>query len=490
MNIGKSESAPKRGMVRNFMHLGLGQVVTTIVTILTNAAIARALSPADFGLMYLLMAIATFTFVIVDWGHGQYIIRETARNPERAGDLLGSALALRTGGAVVGCAVAVAITWLLGYDLRTRLLTAALILGWLPQYLGLSFGWVFRGRERMDSDAVLNVVFKVATLVGSIVCLAIGGRLLGLVVAWSIAGLLTLMLGIVMYRRLQLPTLSSTVSTMRELLRDGAPLLALALAVAIEPYINANVLYKMASPAVVGWYGAAWTIGGTLIAPVLVLGGAMYPRLSTAASDPAEFKRVFERSFRPLFLLAVLGAVGTYLFADVPVALIYSLPKFAPASDIVRAFSPVLLLLYVNLFLGTAIVALGRSGWMASAKIASVVVMTILVFILVPLCQSRYGNGGLGVMYATTIGESLMLIAAWILIREVLDARVLGDVCRCLLAGVVTLLLIRPLSGLSPFLTIPLCVLAFGIAACLVGAVRRSDADMLLGSFRKPALPR
>jgi O-antigen/teichoic acid export membrane protein len=481
------ESAPRRGgMVRNVIHLGLGQAATTILTILLSATLARALSPSDFGLLYLLTSIATFAYVVVDWGHGSLIIREAARHPARSGDLLGSALAVRTAAALLACPVAVATTWLLGYDLRTRVLIGALILGWLPQYLGLSFGWVFRGLERMDRDAVLNVVFKLMTLIGSIACLALGGRLLGLFLAWSVAGCLTLGIGIAIYRSLHLAPIHATMSTARELLRDGAPLLAMSLAAAIEPFINTNILYKMTSPTVVGWLGAAWNIAGTLIAPATILGATMFPRLSTAAGDAAEFKRAFDISFRLLLLFAVLGAAGTYLFADVPVGLIYSLQKFGPTADILRAFAPVLLLMYVDMFLAMAIVASGKAGGLAIAKVGSVVLTTGLVFALVPIAQARFANGGLGVMYAMAIGELLMLVAAGILLRETIDRRTIGDLCRGMMTGAATVLLIRLLPAFTPFLAIPMCVLVFGGLSLLFGAAKRSDVEILLASFRKP----
>src|SRR3984957_7154826 len=113
------ETAPRRrSMVRNIIHLGLGQAATTVLTVLLSATLARTLGPSDFGLLYLLTSIATFAYVIVDWGHGPVIIRETARHPDRCGDLLGSALAVRTIAALLACAVAVTTTWLLGYDVR------------------------------------------------------------------------------------------------------------------------------------------------------------------------------------------------------------------------------------------------------------------------------------------------------------------------------------------------------------------------------------
>jgi O-antigen/teichoic acid export membrane protein len=477
-------------VIRNVIHLALGQVATTILTISLNATLARTLGPSEFGLLFLVMSIATFAYVIVDWGHGQLIIRETARHPDRSGELLGSALAVRTAAALLASAVAIVGTWLLGYDVRTRVLSGVLILGWLPQYLGLSFGWVFRGHERMDRDALLNVVLKVATLILSIACLALGGRLLGLVLAWSVAGCLTLAIGIAMYRNLHLPTLSATISMTRTLLRDGAPIFTMALAMAIEPVFNANILYKMASPPVIAWYGAAWTIAGTLLAPATVLSATMYPRLSTVAGG-AEFKRAFDISFRPFLLLAVLGAVGTYLFADVPVGLIYSMQKFAPAADTLRAFAPVLLVMYVDIFLSVAVLVVGKAGKLAIAKVASVVLTTGLVFVLVPVCQARFANGGLGVMYAMTIGELLMLIAHGVIIREFIDSRTIADICRSLIAGAASVVLFRLLPAFTPFLAIPLCVLVFAGLSLLVGAVNRSDVEVLLASFRnRRARPR
>jgi len=472
-------------MVRNFMHLGLGQVATTILTILLSYAVARALSPSDFGLMYLLTSITTFAYVVVDWGHGSYIIREAARHPDKAGELLGSALALRTAVALFACVVVVAATWVLGYDVRTRVLSGALMIGWLPQYLGLSFGWIFRSRERMDREAQLNVVLKLVTLIASIACLALGAHVQGLILAWSIAGCLTLVLAIAMYRGLHLPTLTASVVTARQLLHGGAPIFAMTLAVAIQPFVNANILYKMASPEVVGWFGAAWVIAGTLIAPATVLDSAMYPRLSATAGNAVEFKRTFDISFRPLLLLAVLGAAGTYLFAEVPVKLIYGLDKFRPAADTLRAFAPTLFLLFIDIFLSMVILAAGKSVRLAGVKVASVALTTGLVFILVPLWQARFSNGGVGVMYAMAIGELPMFVAAVILIREVIDRHTISDVIRSLAAGAATVLLFRLMPPFTSFLAIPLCVLVFGGLSLLIGAVRKSDIEALLSSSRK-----
>jgi O-antigen/teichoic acid export membrane protein len=476
---------PRRSsLTRNLVHLGLGQVGTTILTILLSATLARLLGASDFGLLYLLTSIATFTFVIAEWSQGAILIREAARNHDTTGDLLGSTLLTRVAFALVGCVCVFAGLWVLGYDLRTRLLGSLLILCWLPQYLAYSIGWAFRAWERMDRDAVLNITIKLAMLLVTITCLELGGGLSVLVLTWAVAGSAGLAMGLFIYRRLHMPRIAASASTMRVMFLDGAPLVVMSLTVFLEPLINTNILYRLTSSTVVGWYGASWTIAGSLLAPATVLGWAMYPRLSIALDDKAEFRATFDKSFRLVLLLAVLGAVGTYLFANVPVKIIYG-ENFAAAATNLRAFAPVLLLMYVDIFLGLAAVALGRTTRLAIAKVVAVVVSAVAAFAFVPYSQERFGNGGLGVMFALTFGELLMLTANAILVPEIFDRRAVGNVCRSLGAGAATLLLFQLLPHFTPLLGIPLCVIVFAGAAMLTGAVTKSEVETLLGNLRK-----
>src|SRR5262249_24159288 len=302
--------------------LGLGQVATTVITIVLTAAIARTLGAADFGLLYLLTSVATFAYVFVDWGHGLYVPREAARQPERVGDLLGSVLALRAATALIMCLVTMPVIWLIGYDLRTRELMAITIVAFLPMYLGLSYGWVFRGRERMDYEAIIIVVLKFSGLILSLICLALGGKVLALILVPIASGSITFIVAHSLYKRLGLPPLTVTFATAHELMRDGAPILAMLLGIAVQPYIDANMLYKLAPPGVLGWYAAASSVTGTLVAPATIFVAGIYPRLSRAAADRDQFNRALRMAFRPLLLVALLGALGTFLFAVPAVGLI------------------------------------------------------------------------------------------------------------------------------------------------------------------------
>lgn len=488
MNSGSAKSAPlpkRGGLVQNLFHLGMGQVGTTVLTMLLSAAIARTLGAPEYGLLYLLTSIASFAYVFVDWGHGPYVTREVAIHPHRSGEMMGNVVIVRAGTAVIMCGLAVIATSLLNYDVRTRVLAGLLILAWVPQYLALSFTWVFRGRERMEFDALLQVALKFVTLVIALACLALGGRLIGLIIATALSGVITFVLAVILYRHLGFPRFEVSRNTVLELVRDGAPMLAMSLAVAVQPAIDASLLYKLIPQEAVGWYGAAWTITGTLVAPATIVGAGLYPRLSRAATGRIEFARVLQTAFRPLFLLAVLGSVGTYLFADFAIGLIYTREKFGPAADVLKAFTPFLMLIYVDMLFGYAILAVRKAGKLAVAKIIAVIVTTIAELVLVPWFQLHYANGGVGIVLSLACGELVMVGAAVYLIRDFLGKGMLVDVIRGLAAGVVTIAVMRWLPPVTPFIGIPICVLMFAAVAVVLGSVKRADVELLSSSFGK-----
>jgi O-antigen/teichoic acid export membrane protein len=423
-----------------------------------------------------------FAYVFVDWGHGPYVTREVAIHPHRSGEMIGSVLVVRAATALIMCGLAFIAAWLLGYDLRTRLLACFLIVSWIPQYLALSYTWVFRGRERMEFDALLQIVLKVAILIAAVACLALGGRLIPLIGSSALAGAITFITAIVLYRRLGFPRMQFTSAAARELVRDGAPMMAMSLAVAAQPWIDANILYRFVPHEVLGWYGATWTIAGTLVAPATILGSGMYPRLSRAAHDQREFSEVLRMAFRPLLLIALLGSIGTFLFADVAIGLIYSQQKFGPAIDILRAFAPFLMFIYVDMLFGHAILAARRAGELAKAKIVAIVLTTAVELMLIPYFQARFSNGGIGIVLALACGELVMIGASLWLLRDIVSKTMATDAARGLTAAAATIAVMWQVPRLASFVAIPLCILVFGGLAFLLGAVTREDVRLLMAS--------
>ena len=181
-----------RLLVRNVSHLGIGQVASTAFGVLLNAVIGRALEPAQLGIFYIALAISSFVSVIIDWGQSAYLVREMARGRIDEPELIGSALLVRLATIVFSFAVAVAVAVALGYDGHIVELTLLAIVAAIPATLYVPFGCSFRGKDRMDIDAFVNIVGKAMTLVVTIIALRLGGGLTAVILMQGVGGLATL----------------------------------------------------------------------------------------------------------------------------------------------------------------------------------------------------------------------------------------------------------------------------------------------------------
>jgi O-antigen/teichoic acid export membrane protein len=492
---GSSPPVPGGGeqgsVARNAFYLVLGQVATTALSLVLSAALGRLLGAVDFGLLYLMTTTTTFAFVFVEWGQPVLVIREIAKNHSRAGELLGTALVLRVLFAVATLAPVWMVATALGYDGRTHRLSILLILASLPLFLSQAYSMAFRARDRMSRDAVVSVSNKAFALLISLPALQLGFGILGVVFAQAVAGFVGLGVAILLYRRLGATPLRVSRGTARELITDGVPILAMTAAISIQPYLDAIILSKLAPANVIGWFGAARNILGTLMAPAVILGAAAYPRLARASAEPGALRREVRAAFRPLLWLGALAGTGTYLFARTVIELIYGSRGFGPAATILEVFAPGLFLLFVDILLGNIIYASGGGNAFAVAKIVSVLIGTGLDVVLIPIFQARYGNGGIGVVVAFALSEFVVFAGAMVAFpRRTLTSATAVDVGRALGAAGLTVLLFRLIPALPAWAGIPLCVAVFAGISLALGLIDKSDLTALTSLLsRKKADP-
>ncbi|MGC4114792.1 MAG: oligosaccharide flippase family protein [Myxococcales bacterium] len=472
-------------IARNALSLAAGQAISTVLAVVASSLLGRGLGAAEFGLFFVVSSMAAFAYVVVEWGQSASVVRELAGRPERAPALLGAAAASRVALSVAMCLVTAAAAALLGYDARTRGLAVLAVALALPLSLAQAWGLAFRGRERMDYEATVTVAAKGLSVALIGLALAVGGGLVDVLLAQGLAGVGAFAVALWLGRRLGLARPSVDRGTLRELATEGAPVLTMAVLVAAQPYLDAVVLSKLVSPVSMGRYAAARNFMGALLTPAAILGAASYPALSRAIDDPARLTQVLRRVLRPLVAIGAFGALGTFLFAGLAVRVVFG-PAYAPSADILRAFAPVLLLFFVDMLLATVIMAARRSRRLALAKLLNVALSTALCWLLVPVCEARWGNGGLGVVIAFGASEGVMLAAALLIVPAgTRGAGLLGELGRAVAAGAGALAAgWLPLRA-HPAFQIPATLVAFAALSALLGLVRREDVEVLRASLRR-----
>jgi O-antigen/teichoic acid export membrane protein len=473
-------------MARNALYLAFGQAATTALAIVLTGALGRWLGAADYGTYYVLLTMSTSAYLLLEWGQSLWVVRESARAPERAGELLGTALAFRVAIATAATIPIGLLTLALGYGARTTWLLVLMSLAGIPLFLAQGYGIAFRAAERMGRDAAVSVVNKALILGIALPALAVGAGVPGVILAQALAGGAALIMARALYPGMNAQPLSVSRQTARAMFLGGLPVLSMAVAGAAQPYLDAVILSKLAPAAAVGYYGAARNILGTLLAPAVILGTASYPRISRAAQHGAGLTRELQTAMRPLLWLGALGATGTFLFAETAVGLIYG-SGFAPAATILKVYAPVLFLVFIDILLGNTIYAAGAAVGFAVVLALKVLVSAGLSVLLVPLLQARTDNGGIGLVISFALSELVVLSGALVLLpRGTLTGAVVVDAARALGSALLTLLLFRLLPSLNPWFGIPLCIGTFSGASWVLGLMHRRDLVALQDLLRRP----
>ena len=205
----------------------------------------------------------------------------------------------------------------------------------------------------------------------------------------------------------------------------------------MQTFVDTIVLSKLVPPEVVGWYGAARNIMGVLFAPALILSHRFLSLNSPACQVR---RRICAATARPLEAAARAGGIGGRWHVPVRgrgggASSMGGATSIQPLA-VLQVFAPVLPLFFIDILLGFAIIAAGKTKELAAVKLLSVAVSTGLAILLIPVCQARLGNGGIGSVLAFGSSEVLMLAAfLWLLPRGAVDRSALLDFLRAAAAA-------------------------------------------------------
>jgi O-antigen/teichoic acid export membrane protein len=463
---------------RGMLALVVSQLITTPISIVVNAMLARQLGASDFGAIYFAITALGVWYLFVEWGGHALVAAAVARDRRTAAQFFASGMVLRIVFAGIVLVAVPPVSGWLGYGEVVRLALWLVAIKLALQSIGALCLAVVRGYEKVHWQAGATVFANVVEASLVITALLRGGGLQEALTAQVFAAAIALAVQIGLVLRLDLGVWRPAWSTMSAILAGGFSFLILDIVVRLQPFIDATFLSWLAPPEALGWYGAASRISGVLVFPALTLNLALYPTLSRLwVTDRLMYDHIVRLGLRVVAILGLLAATGTALFAPVVVELVYGNQAYAPASAILRVMSVFILLVYGSIVLGPSIAAAGRQWRWCAAQSLCLVVSVVLDPVLIPWAQTTYGNGGLGVAISIAIAEVAMVSSGLLILpRGILDRAVARTFARSVTAAVAMAVVGVVLMD-EPALAIPAATATY-VAVLWVG--REIDSDLLM----------
>lgn len=359
-------------VLRNTVWLGIGEAAIKGGLFAAMILIARGSGPAGVGTFSVAFSAAVVAVLILALGQQEVLIREVARSPHNARNLIqgSDSLQFRVGRWLLFAAL-VSIFFVKDRDLRLALLA------FLPYAVlrtaTVTRGAAFKGLDRMDVETRARSL-EVLVAVGLIaVALGFGWPAWTAGAAFSLgagAGLLWLL------RRLGGLHSEGASVVQSTMLAEGWPFMALAVASQLVTHSDRFLLALCGVGAEeIGFWGAAGTIVWAALALPQLIAVSVYPSLSRMAERGG--------STRKVGLVAALAGAGSglavalvlWLFGGALIRLAFG-PEFGPATPLLGRAAWALPGAFATMVLGAVLAAWRqqrRSLWvMTGALVLSV----------------------------------------------------------------------------------------------------------------------
>jgi PST family polysaccharide transporter len=391
-----------RAVLANTSWLAGDKIIRMGVGLLVGVLIARALGPADFGVLSSVSALLSLFVAVGALGLDSVTVREFVDNPDDTDSVAGTVFVLKLGGSAIATLCGVAAAALLRpADPREWHVAAAIGVGQLFLAFDAIDYW-FQSRLQSRHTVVARTAAFLIVSAVRVVILWRGATLYALAWAISLESILAACGMLLVYRREapgRLRRWRVRVAIARELLSRSWPLAFSGLVVAVYMRLDQVMLAHMSGDTEVGIYSVAVRLAELwYFLPTAVATSTLPALLRSRTASPAVYDAQIRRIFVWMAGAGYVVAIGLTLLARPVVELLYG-AAYRPAvpSLIVLAWTGIFVCLGV-----------ARENWMlaeghmrlslATTAIGALV-NTVLNVFLIPV------YGAVGAALATLIAQ-------------------------------------------------------------------------------------
>jgi O-antigen/teichoic acid export membrane protein len=472
---------------KNAGFLMASQLTTWVLTMALMVVLPRYLGPTAVGQLHLAASIWAIMGMLISFGIDMYITKAIARSPTNMAALVGTSIGIRAFFYFVGFGLVALYAYGVGYSLQAVWVIYIFGFSNLFSQIAMVYRAALEGLERMGYIALSDIAVKLFTTVAGITLLLSGSGVLPIAFVFVGASFIGMLIQIYyVSKKASFGRMQFSRPLAFHMLQESATYLSVLIFRTLYIQVDIIIISLLVNETVIGWYGAADSLFGTLLFVPTVFITAAFPALSRMYTEESDaLPQLMQRSFTLLLLLAVPVGLGLFVIADNLVVLLFG-AAFANSGPILAIFGIVLIFTYQNMLIGRFLIATNRQRHWSIVMAVATLATIPLDLLLIPWCQQIFGNGGVGGALAFIVTEFGILMAGlWLLPKGSLNRNNLRSALKALFVGGVMALIVWQLR--TTFIAIPIAagaVIYIGLVL-LLGIVPKEDLQILQGMSSK-----
>ena len=425
-------------LIKNFLFLTGGEVLSKILTVVAIAYVARVVGPTGFGYIEFAISVSLLGGLLVHQGFGLYGAREIARDPDRTERLIAEITTIRFALAALAYVGLLLFVYLVDRPPVSEQLVLLYGLCLLLMPLGLQ--WVFQGHEKMHAVAALQLVRQAVFAAIVFALLRDADGIWAVAVAEIVAVAAFATVSIWFYRLYFGKLIPFPFAFSDSLIREGAVIGLGRLSWSARILGATAVVGLFASDEDVGYFAAAMRVLIALHVFIWLYFINLLPTLSRAwQTGPEELRRQVTTSMRLTCWLSLAAGVVWILLAPGAISVVYG-NEFSPAALVLQVLGLVCVCAAIHGHFRFGLIAASRQR----DEMVTSVLGTLVSLPLIPLSYWKFGL--IGPALALVAGEIVIWVsAAWysrqrLQLDSGLRFLVLPGICAVVILGAVPLL--------------------------------------------------
>ncbi|MCP4372504.1 MAG: flippase [Deltaproteobacteria bacterium] len=459
-------------LAKNSFSLLIVGLVDKLAFVLLFAILARKLTQFEFGIYSLALTLIFIGGMITNFGIGNVIIREVAKNRERAKALFNNALLLTLVFSLLTWPLVIGLALLLNYADEVVFLLSFGGSVFLFMGVGQIASAILRAYERMEIFGLIGSFHSIINLGLSVLVLLMGGGLMALVIVLIITeGFKAAILALIVHRYF---------APIRWQYDNAVIMLIVKQAIPFALLMAYGMLHRRLDLLMMGWlspleevaiYGMAAKFADFLSLFSGSMAGALFPALSAKlTSSRQESRRLYNDSIGIFAILGFGSAFSIMVLAEPIIFFVFG-ETYVSGTVALRWLGWAFLFSVLSGPVGILLLAAGDQ--MYRVLTMCVVVLgsnALLNFYLIPLFG--YNGAAIATFVSTVLSFIGHLILSQIYFGQFPNIAVI--VWRAPLAALCMAFVLKTLSGLHILILIVIGGLTYGVILAALGEFRET----------------
>ena len=475
-------------VTRNTLALLISSVAQKAIAFVYFALIARWAGVERTGVYFFAVSWTLIFSVFTDLGLTSVLIRESAREHEKAERYVSQVLSMKL--PMMGAAAVLAILGvkLLGHPPETQLMVALGAVVLMLDAVSLTFYGLLRGHQQLKYEGLGLVVGQSITLVVGVTVLKLGLPLPFLMGALILGSLYNAVVSYWVVRaRLRIrPRLMWDKAFVKELVKKAFPFALAGGFVKIYTSADVVLLTTFAGTVAAGIYSVPYKLTYAFQFIPMAFTAALYPAMSRAyATDKTRLGQLLFKGLWYLSLIVAPVVAGMIALAAPLVHLVYG-PAYAAAVLPLQMLIPTLIFIFLDFPVGSLLNGTDRQTTQTTIMGVSTVISVLLNLVLIPMF------GIMGAVVAALCSHGVLFVSGLAAANKFLEwpfARMLGLWLRIGVSAAGMGLAVAAAAGHLPLVgALALGILLYPLLILLTRAFRVSDIKELMSIVLRRAV--